>query len=113
MYKVFLSSTARDLANYREAVFRDIRRMDEFHCVRMEDFGARDSIASDFCRQKVAECDVVVLILGLCYGSSPTGSEDSYTLQEYRAAVDAERSRLVFMSPDDHYYPGYYRETDD
>jgi Domain of unknown function (DUF4062) len=87
--------------------------MDEFHCVRMEDFGARDSIASDFCRQKVAECDVVVFILGLCYGSSPTGSEDSYTLQEYRAAVDAERSRLVFMSPDDHYYPGYYRETDD
>jgi uncharacterized protein DUF4062/NACHT domain-containing protein len=113
MYKVFLSSTARDLAEYREDVFRAICRMDGFHCVRMEDFGARDSMADAFCRQKVAECDVVVLILGLCYGSSPAGSEDSYTLQEYRAAVDMRRSRLAFMSPDNHFYPGFYRETDD
>jgi hypothetical protein len=113
MYKVFLSSTARDLAEYREDVFRAICRMDEFHCVRMEDFGTRDFIASDFCRQKIAECDVVVLILGLCYGSRPAGSEDSYTLQEYRAAMDTRRSQLAFMSPDNHFYPGFYRETDD
>lgn len=113
MYKIFLSSTARDLAEYREAVFQAICRMDGFHCIRMEDFGARDSMADDFCRQKVEECDVVVFIIGLCYGSSPADSEDSYTLQEYRAAVDTKRSRLVFMSPDDHFYSGYYREADE
>src|SRR5918992_415396 len=113
MYKVFLSSTARDLAEYREDVFRAICRMDGFHCVRMEYFGARDSMADAFCRQKVAECDVVVFIIGLCYGSSPASSEDSYTLQEYRAAVNTKRSQLAFMSPDNHFYPGFYRETDE
>lgn len=113
MYKVFLSSTVRDLAEYREDVFRAICRMDGFHCVRMEDFGARDSMADAFCRQKVAAGDVVVFIIGLCYGSSPAGSEDSYTLQEYRAAIGTKCSQLVFMSPDEYFYPGFYRETDD
>jgi hypothetical protein len=113
MFQVFLSSTARDLAAYREAATRAIHGIDGFHCVRMEDFGARDAMADAFCQEKVAACDVVVLLLGLCYGSSPKGSEDSYTRQEYRAAVETERPRLVFFSKEDTFYPGYYREPDE
>ncbi|ADE15441.1 conserved hypothetical protein [Nitrosococcus halophilus Nc 4] len=55
MWKVFLSSTARDLADYRQAVYEAIHRLDGFHCVRMEDFGARDTVADTFCREKVAK----------------------------------------------------------
>jgi hypothetical protein len=112
MFKVFLSSTARDLREYREAAARAIHAIEGFHCVRMEDFGARDAVADAFCREKVAGCDVVVLLLGLCYGSSPDDSEDSYTRQEYGAAVASGRPRLAFFSKEGDYYAGYYREAD-
>ena|SRR5664279_6625338 len=38
---VFLSSTAKDLAEHREAVHKRLMSTGLFHCVRQEDFGAR------------------------------------------------------------------------
>ena len=43
MYKVFLSSTSRDLTAYREAVHRAIDGLPGFQLIKMEDFGARDA----------------------------------------------------------------------
>jgi hypothetical protein len=54
MHQVFLSSTARDLTAYRDAVTDAINRLG-FHCVRMEDFGARAAPADDFCQAKIAK----------------------------------------------------------
>ena len=48
MKKVFLSSTARDLTEYRDKVYQAIDGLDGFHCVRMEDFGARNARADEF-----------------------------------------------------------------
>ncbi len=110
MYRVFLSSTARDLTAYRDAVTDAINRLDGFHCVRMEDFGARDTLADDFCRAKIAECDVAVFIIGLCYGSSPKGAQESYTQREYSAAEG--KPRLVFLSAEGKFYEGFVREPD-
>ena len=107
MYQVFLSSTARDLSAYRDAVFDAVNRLDGFHCVRMEDFGARATQADDFCQAKIAECDVAVFIIGLCYGSSPPGADESYTVREYRAAKDAGKPRLVFLSAEGKSYEGF------
>jgi tetratricopeptide (TPR) repeat protein len=109
---VFLSSTARDLARYREAVYRAIEGLEGTHCVRMEDFGARDWEADDFCRAKVAECDVFVGIVGHLYGSCPEGSQQSYTEQEYEAAVQAKKPRLVFLAPEDFPLPASLIEPD-
>jgi len=112
MHQVFLSSTARDLTAYREAVTDAIHRMDGFHCVRMEDFGARAAQADDFCQAKIAACNVAVFIIGLCYGSNPKGAKESYTQREYLAANKAEKDRLVFLSAKGVYYEGYDREPD-
>ena len=101
MKRVFLSSTARDLQEYRDAVFAAIQACDDLHCVRMEDFGARAEMADEFCRAKVAECDVFVGIVGHYFGSSPKGSDKSYTQQEYDAAVETNKPRLMFIAPDD------------
>ena len=49
MYKVFLSSTSRDLEAYREAAHRAIDGLPGFQLVKMEDFGARDANAKDLC----------------------------------------------------------------
>jgi hypothetical protein len=95
---VFLSSTGRDLTAYREAAYRTIEGLDGYHCVRMEDFGARDWAADEFCRAKVSECDVFVGIVGHLYGGAPPGSEQSFTEREYDAAVKHSKPRLMFLA---------------
>lgn len=107
---VFLSSTARDLADYREKVFSSIDGLDGYACVRMEKFGARAWEASEFCRAKVLECDILVGIVGHLYGSSPAGSERSYTEIEYDAA--APEKRLMFMASEKFPLPADLRESD-
>jgi hypothetical protein len=113
MRKVFLSSTSRDLIAYREAVAKAIHGLDDYHCVRMEDFGARDQQALEFCRSKVRECDLFVGILGLLYGSRPEGGDLSYTEDEYITAAQSAIPRLMFVSPDDFNVPGTLRESDE
>jgi hypothetical protein len=79
----------------------------------MEDFGARDWDADDFCRTKVADCDLFVGIVGHLYGSCPEGSEQSYTEQEYEAAVAEEVPRLMFIATEDISLPMNLRESDE
>ena len=79
----------------------------------MEDFGARVFQADEFCRTQIKQCDVAVFIVGLCHGSSPDQTEDSYTAREYQEAVSAGVSRLAFLSEEDFFYSGYYRESDE
>src|SRR5947208_1868017 len=84
---VFLSSTARDLHDYREASYRAIQRLDGFHCVRMEEFGASAMSSPDLCLAKLTECDCYVGIIGHLYGANPQGQAKSFTELEYDAAV--------------------------
>ena len=79
----------------------------------MEDFGARNIPAKEFCQQKISGCELVVCLIGLCYGSTAPGSDESYTVLEYRAAGIACIDRLVFVSSDGIFYPSFYREPDD
>lgn len=113
MKKVFLSSTAKDLGDYRDAAYRAIEGLDGYHCVRMEDFGARNWEADPFCRRKVGECDVLVGIVGHLYGSCPKGSDQSYTEREYDAAIGATKPRLMFLAPEDFRVEESLRETDE
>ncbi len=96
---VFLSSTARDLPDHRAKVYDTIQRLG-YRCVRMEDFGAIDSVPVDFCRATVRECDIFVGIVGLLYGSTPPDDDRSFTEIEYEAAVASNRPRLMFLSPE-------------
>jgi Domain of unknown function (DUF4062) len=101
MKTAFLSSPAKDLKDYREKAYQAIQGMDDWKCIRMEDFGARDGLADDFSRQRVGECDVFVGIVGLLYGSSPSVELASFTEREYDAAISTNRPRLLFVAPVD------------
>lgn len=103
--KVFLSSTARDLAEYREAVAQAINRLDDHKCVRMEDFGSRDVAPDDYCRQRVGECDIYVGLFGHLYGSVPNGETRSFTEREYEAALACKMPRLLFLADEDFLLP--------
>lgn len=113
MRKVFLSSTSKDLFEYREAAAKAIHDLDGYHCVQMENFGARNQQALEFCRGKVRECDIFVGILGLLYGSCPEGVNLSYTEDEYVTAIEAGIPRLMFVSPEGFNVPGTLREPDE
>jgi Domain of unknown function (DUF4062) len=112
MYKVFLSSTSRDLADYREAVHRAIDGLPGFQLVKMEDFGARDANAKDLCAWLVRECDVLVGLMGHYYGSCPPGETTSFTELEYQTAKAVKLPRLMFVAPDDFPIPARLRESD-
>jgi len=111
--KVFLSSTAKDLGPYRAAVRAAIDLLDEFKCIGMEDFGARDGEADEFCRRRVSECQVFVGLIGHLYGDSPPDRETSFTEREYEAAVEAGLPRLLFLASDHLQIPPSLREPDE
>src|SRR5215471_4301884 len=112
MRTVFLSSTSKDLAQCREAAFRAIEGLHGYHCVRMEDFGSWDEAPDDFCRAKVAECELFVCMAGPLYGSlAPAGK--SYTEREYDAAVEHSKPCLVFLTADDFPLPANLIESDE
>jgi formylglycine-generating enzyme required for sulfatase activity len=111
---VFLSSTARDLQPYRDAVDEAIRKLDGYHCVRMEDFGARDGTAVEVIRAKVAECDIFVGLIGHLHGSRPQGSVLSFTELEYETAEAELKPRLLFLASEDFPLPPpRFRESDE
>jgi hypothetical protein len=113
MIKVFLSSTAKDLKEHRAAVYRAIEGMEGHHCIRMEDFGARDELATDFCSSKIAESDLFVGIVGHLYGSCPPDSALSYTEGEYDASISNNKPKLMFIAPEDFPLPFNLHESDE
>lgn len=105
MKRVFLSSTGKDLLFCRQAAYEAIEGLDGYHCVRMEDFGARNFSAVEFDREKIKKCDLFVVIVGHLYGSIPPRSEASFTELEYQNAVELNKPRLVFLASDNFQIP--------
>lgn len=112
MIRVFVSSTGRDLRDHREAVVKAIHGLDGFSPIAMENFGARAAAAVDFDDRKVRESDVLVGLLGLCYGSSPPDGPPSFTEREHDSAEAAGIDRLMLVSPDDFPVAGHLIEPD-
>jgi hypothetical protein len=95
--KVFLSSPFKDLIDSREAAIASIRGIDGLDLIAMEEFGSRDTDSLEHCLQSIRECDVFVGILGHRYGALRAGSEDSYSLLEYKEAVKHNKPRILFL----------------
>jgi len=110
---VFLSSTQKDLAEHRDAVYHAINGLEGHHCVRMEEFGARDSPPRDLCVRKVKQCDCFVCLVGLLYGSCPEDESISYTEIEYDTAVNEHKPIIACVCPAGFQLPGDLRETDE
>jgi len=65
--------------------------------VDMRYFAARDGSPAEYCRKRIAECDIFVSVIGFRYGSLVPGELVSYTEMEFQAASDLGLPRLVFM----------------
>ncbi len=100
MIKVFLSSPVRDLAEYREKACAAINKLDNFSCIRMEDFGAVDAPSLEVCLRELTKSDIMVGIVGHLYGSCPPENDMSFTEHEFNEASDADIPRLMFVAPE-------------
>jgi hypothetical protein len=99
-FTVFVCSTFDDLEQEREAVLDAIRRVQSRHNA-MEFFGARDARPIDVCLEEVRKSDLLVVIVGLKYGSLPPGIGISYSQAEYEESVRLGKPCLVYLRDDD------------
>src|SRR5262245_21640689 len=70
MAKIYISSTFRDLEAYRQAVYRQLTRM-QHGVMAMEDYVARDDRPADACTRDVTNSDLYVGLSAWRYGYVP------------------------------------------
>jgi tetratricopeptide (TPR) repeat protein len=102
--KVIISSTARDLPEYRGTAIHVCQRLSMVP-IAMEEFGPDPRQAAELCRQKVDEADIFLAIIAHRYGDSPSGSNISYTEIEYDRAIEGGKPVLIFMLDEDEPWP--------
>lgn len=99
--KVFLSSTAQDLAEYRKVADDTILRL-AAESVAMERFGPLPGRPVEECERLARESDVVICIVAHRYGYVPEKGLGSITRREVEAAHKAGKDVLVWIVSDDH-----------
>jgi hypothetical protein len=102
--RVFISSTARDLQDYRQAAFQAVQAMG----VQGDDmlyWGADERSGATLSVDRVRACDVLLLLLAHRYGHVPEGAACSITEMEYRTALEQGVPVLAFLLHDDYPWP--------
>ena len=111
MANIFVSSTYKDLKNYRERASSVIRQMGHID-IAMEYYGAEDKRPLDKCLEDVAKCDFYIGIFAWRYGYIPTGYEKSITELEYRKARECNKPCLIFLLKEDAPWPMTFIEIE-
>lgn len=88
VWNLFLSSTVRDLNDYRRAVRDACRSRAETACLLSEEDwpgGYDDTVAK--CEERVRDANAFMLLVGHWYGSIPLGRDRSITHMEFDEAI--------------------------
>lgn len=93
---VFISSTFKDLIEYRKAAIEVVQRLN-CKSTAMEFFGAKPDDAKSVCDKEISECDIFIGIYAHRYGYVPDGQEKSITQQEYELAKELGKDCLCFI----------------
>src|SRR5215472_10009187 len=80
--------------------------------VDMRYFAARVGAPAEYCRRRVRECEVYVVVVGFCHGSMVPGEAVSYTELEFQEAGAAGLPRLVFLLGEDAGIPAMLADAD-
>ena len=107
---VMISSTARDLPEYRQVAMDVCLRLGKFPKM-MEHLPALDADATKASMDMVEEAHIYLCILAHRYGSIPDGEDKSYTELEYDRAAERGIPRLVFFMDPEHPFPPSRVET--
>jgi tetratricopeptide (TPR) repeat protein len=94
--KVFISSTYKDLIDYRAAAIRAVEGTN-YQASKMEVFGARPDEPLHACLKEVEESDLFIGIYALRYGFIPDGADISITEMEYAHAKELGKPIYCFI----------------
>ncbi len=94
--KVFISSTYKDLVDYRAAAIRAVEGTN-YQASKMEVFGARPDEPLDACLKEVEESELFIGIYALRYGFIPEGADISITEMEYLHAKKLGKEIYCFI----------------
>jgi tetratricopeptide (TPR) repeat protein len=94
--KVFISSTYKDLIDYRTAAIRAVEGTN-YQASKMEVFGARPDEPFDACLKEVEQSELFIGIYALRYGFIPEGADISITEMEYVHAKKLGRPIYCFI----------------
>jgi tetratricopeptide (TPR) repeat protein len=94
--KVFISSTYKDLIDYRAAAIRAVEGTN-YQAGKMEVFGARAEEPFEACLKEVEESELFIGIYALRYGFVPEDSEISITEMEYLHAKEKGKTIYCFI----------------
>ncbi|MBT9558056.1 MAG: DUF4062 domain-containing protein [Myxococcales bacterium] len=97
--RVFLSSTAHDLAAYRKVADDTLLRL-QAQSVIMERFGPLPGRPVDECERLATECDVLICIVAHRYGYEPEPGRGSITRREVEAAHGAGKPVYAWIVDD-------------
>ena len=98
--KIFVSSTYLDLNKYRAEAKKAIEESgNEF--VGMETFQSHTHEPTEFCPERVEECDAFVLLVAYRYGNIPEGAKISITQLEYEHALRNKIPVRVYLTDDE------------
>ena len=99
-FTIFVCSTFDDLEQEREGVLEAVRSVQQRHNA-MEYFGARPGRPIETCLEEVRKSDLLVVVVGLKYGSLPPGLEISYSQAEYEEGARLKKPCLVYVRDND------------
>jgi len=95
--KIFVSSTYLDLKKYRVEVRKAIEESgNEF--VGMETFQSHTHEPTEFCPERVEECNAFVLLVAYRYGNIPEGEKISITDLEYEHALKKKIPVRIYLT---------------
>ncbi|MBD3238008.1 MAG: tetratricopeptide repeat protein [Candidatus Eisenbacteria bacterium] len=107
--RVYISSTRKDLAEYRQAVI-DALESAGHRPVCMERKPAASVVPAEECLRDVASCDAYVGIFAWSYGYIPPGTDSSLTEQEFREAERRDIDTYIFLLEEEVDWPEEHRE---
>jgi hypothetical protein len=94
--KVFISSTYKDLIDYRAKAILAVEGT-SYQASKMEVFGARSEEPLTACLKEIEECEIFIGIYALRYGFVPDGSDISITEMEYAHAKKLDKKIYCFI----------------
>src|SRR5215216_6145914 len=100
MLKVYVSSTFKDLKDYRRVVIETLEQL-EHEAKAMEMYVAADERPLDLCLADVARCDLYIGIVAWRYGFIPQENNPegrSITECELREAMRLGKKCVLFLS---------------
>src|SRR5258708_1252027 len=101
---VFISSTSRDLADYRQAAINVCNEL-KFVPIAMEFFSAMGVGATEGSKQKLRESDLYIGILAHRYGYVEEGYDRAVTEIEFDYAGELSLDRLCFLVESSYPWP--------